>query len=267
MRFNEFRIIEAEDKGIKAGPPYPAEDIENVKTLQRKLQQLGYSVGSTGIDGKYGPRTTRAVRAYKKDNNISTDGTSLTSSEFAQLLKAKPVAKPTPVIKTAKASAAGVEKLASSDDAVGAKQAAEEFLGREMSDDEFNYLVRATAAEASPNSSERAAVAAVILNRARSSTYPDHIIRVLTQKNQFQAVTGTRFDRGPSKNFTGMSQRTAEQIYASFIDKLPQMDKGWLNFTSNVRAAYGAGTNIAFLDKMKRADNAQIIGKTVFGTV
>jgi peptidoglycan hydrolase-like protein with peptidoglycan-binding domain len=267
MRFNEFRIVEAEDNSLKAGPPYPDEDKENVKALQRKLEQLGYSVGSTGIDGKYGPRTTRAVRAYKKDNNIATDGMSLTGSEFSQLLTAKPVAKPTPVIKTATASAAGVEKLSSSDDAVGAKQAAEEFLGREMSDDEFNYLVRATAAEASPNSNERAAVAAVILNRARSSTYPDHIIRVLTQKNQFQAVTGTRFDRGPSKNFTGMSQRTAEQIYASFIDKLPRMDKGWLNFTSNVRAAYGAGTNIAFLDKMKNADNAQIIGKTVFGTV
>ena len=38
--------------------------------MQYALDTLGYSVGETGFDGKYGPRTTRAVRAFKKDYNV-----------------------------------------------------------------------------------------------------------------------------------------------------------------------------------------------------
>ena len=88
MRYSDFKLIEApddgsragqepnrpSDNGLQAGPPYPQEDVDRVKSMQTKLEQLGYSVGNTGIDGKYGPRTTRAVAAFKKDNNISTQG-------------------------------------------------------------------------------------------------------------------------------------------------------------------------------------------------
>ena len=291
MRYREIKIVEtnppssmddlinqvmktpdetANDETLRAGPPYPSEQMSQVKALQSRLEELGYSVGSTGIDGKYGPRTTNAVRAFKKDNNISPeDGTSLSMDELSTLVTAKKVDKPSPTgnKQQSRSSAIDVGSLDSSEDSEGAKKAAEGFLGREMSNDEFNYLVRATAAEASPNQKERAAVAAVILNRARSSGYPDSIVRVLTQRNQFQAVTGTRYDRGPSKNFTNMSNRTAQQIYSAFINDLDNMDKNWLNFTSNVRAAYGRGTDISFLDKMKSADNSQVIGQTVFGTV
>lgn len=67
-------LPDEQEKGITAGPPYPPEQKEAVKALQRKLEELGYSVGNTGVDGKYGPRTTRAVRAFKKDYNIQGDG-------------------------------------------------------------------------------------------------------------------------------------------------------------------------------------------------
>ena len=59
---------------LQAGPPYPKEDEAKVKMLQQALENLGYSVGSTGIDGKYGPRTTRAVRAFKNDYNLPGSG-------------------------------------------------------------------------------------------------------------------------------------------------------------------------------------------------
>lgn len=95
MRFNEFKIIEAEEGGLKAGPPYPPEEMGAVKQLQRTLIKLGYSVGSTGVDGKYGPRTTRAVRAFKADNKIKGDGLSISASDLEKLASAKPVAKPT----------------------------------------------------------------------------------------------------------------------------------------------------------------------------
>lgn len=56
--------------GLQSGPPYPSKDIPTVAAMQEKLVTLGYSVGSTGIDGKYGPRTAQAVRSFKKDYDI-----------------------------------------------------------------------------------------------------------------------------------------------------------------------------------------------------
>ena len=91
MRYNEFRIVESQD-GLESGPPYPPEDMDAVRELQTKLRDLGYSVGATGIDGKYGPRTTAAVRAFKRDNNISGDGLSISAEEIERLDNARRVA-------------------------------------------------------------------------------------------------------------------------------------------------------------------------------
>jgi peptidoglycan hydrolase-like protein with peptidoglycan-binding domain len=60
--------------GLQAGPPYPPEQTDAVKQLQKALQSAGYSVGSTGVDGKYGPRTAKAVNAFKKDYKIQGNG-------------------------------------------------------------------------------------------------------------------------------------------------------------------------------------------------
>ena len=98
MRFNEFK---QNVSSLEAGPPYPPEDAEAVKSLQSRLEELGYSVGSTGIDGKYGPRTTRAVRAFKKDNNISGNGLSMSATDLQKLSTAKKVANPTPTGRSA----------------------------------------------------------------------------------------------------------------------------------------------------------------------
>lgn len=89
MRYEEFKLLESE-QSLEAGPPYPREEMDAVRVMQRKLQQLGYSVGSTGIDGKYGPRTSRAVRAFKQDNNISGNGLSMSASDLEKLASAKP---------------------------------------------------------------------------------------------------------------------------------------------------------------------------------
>lgn len=53
---------------------YDPAQIERVKKVQTLLQRLGYNVGNTGIDGKYGPRTERAVRRFQKDNGLRVDG-------------------------------------------------------------------------------------------------------------------------------------------------------------------------------------------------
>lgn len=45
---------------------------EQVKTLQRQLNGLGYFSGN--VDGKFGKRTRAAVLAFQADNNLTTDG-------------------------------------------------------------------------------------------------------------------------------------------------------------------------------------------------
>jgi peptidoglycan hydrolase-like protein with peptidoglycan-binding domain len=42
-----------------------------VRSLQRNLSQLGYSVGS--IDGRYGPLTEAGVRRFQKDGSLGID--------------------------------------------------------------------------------------------------------------------------------------------------------------------------------------------------
>lgn len=45
---------------------------EAVKTLQRKLNETGYSCGKA--DGKYGVKTEQAVRLFEKDHDLAEDG-------------------------------------------------------------------------------------------------------------------------------------------------------------------------------------------------
>ena len=266
---------------LAAGPPYPAEDSEEVKQMQTNLDKIGYTVGSTGVDGKYGPRTTAAVRAFKKDYPVDGNGLSIDADGLETLSKVAAGAIPQVEEPTATGNESGgsigdLGDLASLENIGQAKEVVEDFLGSTVDDEELNMLIRATAAEASPNSQERGAVAAVILNRVRSNRYPNSIESVLKQGGQFQAVTGTRTGprdsqgnrtwTGPHSNFSNMSDRTGAQIIGALIRYLPDTDKSWLNFTANSAAAYGAGTNIGFMHTMRQAQGSQVIGGTVFGT-
>ena len=87
---------EAAVDGVQAGPPYPAEARQKVAQMQTKLQSIGYNVGETGIDGKYGPRTTRAVRAYKLDHNVDGEPNQMTDEQLTALQSAQQVANVTP---------------------------------------------------------------------------------------------------------------------------------------------------------------------------
>lgn len=59
---------------LKKGPPFPAEDREAVRAMQKGLEELGYDTGPTGQDGKFGPYTAAALAAFKKDYNVEGDG-------------------------------------------------------------------------------------------------------------------------------------------------------------------------------------------------
>jgi len=261
------------EASLTQGPPYPPEQMDGVRKMQSQLEKIGYSVGRTGVDGKYGPLTSRAVKAFKKDYNETGDGSEMTGTALSKLAKVESgaipkVTKPTETGnpkpfdgKELKALDFGGEKNNE------ARKKAEEFLGREMKDQEWNALVRATVAEASPDSKEQAAVMAVILNRANSSKYPDGIMSVLTQKNQFQAVTGTPTNRAPSRNFSRPTSKQIASVVDAVLNHLPNANKTWLNFTANNPKAYGPGTNIDFMYAMRQSQGAKVIGGTVFGNI
>lgn len=119
MRFNEFKIRESVpddgtrggqqpnfnlgnsltdlvDDTLTKGPPYPPELQHTMSIIQNRLEELGYGVGRTGSDGKYGPRTARAIAAFKQDFNRPGGGDTFTTSDADALASAQPVDNPTP---------------------------------------------------------------------------------------------------------------------------------------------------------------------------
>jgi peptidoglycan hydrolase-like protein with peptidoglycan-binding domain len=70
---------------LTAGPPYRKEDVPKVKQIQTAIQDLGYNIGSSGVDGKYGPRTARAVQAFKADYAVPGDAETFGNSATATL--------------------------------------------------------------------------------------------------------------------------------------------------------------------------------------
>ena len=123
---------------------------EEVRRIQKKLKELGFYKGS--VDGIYGSATQKAVKAFQKNCGITADG----------------IAGP----KTLKFLGLGSSSQSSS---AGA-----------YSQSDINLLAKLIAAEARGESYEgQLAVGAVVMNRVRSSAYPDTIHGVIYASGQF----------------------------------------------------------------------------------
>ena len=149
-------------------------------------------------------------------------------------------------------------------DVDAARRSAEKFLGRGMSDNEWTYLLRATSAEASNDTKEQGYVMAVILNRVRSGNWGPSVISVVTAHNQFQSVTGTRYnEHHPNGMFTqGPSGGRLGSILNAARTVLPSAPTDIKRFTAANPAAYGPGTNIKYMHQL--AQDGQKIGQTYF---
>jgi hypothetical protein len=275
--------VPTKDKGQAAQPGGFSLDVPNsrrgpaVADVQKTLIALGYPLPKHGVDGIRGPETVAAVKQFQQANNLTVDGDpgKETVAKLNAALAAKPEitakltkstpadVKSKPADNSARAAAAGAIEI-NDENTAAAKTSAEKFLGRSIDDNEWNYLIRAVVSEASPNTKEQAYVMGVILNRARSGKWGNSIVSVLNAKNQFQAVTGTRYDPGPSANFTrGPNKNQLASILKGAIEILPQVDKSLMNFTAASTAAYGPGTNLGFRDTLL-AKGGQQIGGTIF---
>jgi hypothetical protein len=60
--------------GYKAGYNGNAEEVAAVKELQTALVALGYDIGKTGVDGKYGDKTKAAVVEFQTSQALYADG-------------------------------------------------------------------------------------------------------------------------------------------------------------------------------------------------
>lgn len=158
-----------------------------------------------------------------------------------------------------------------------AKKAAEAYLGKSMTDTEWNDLVSLTFAEATSNQTERAWVMAVILNRTRIGFTPrgirntryrfDTVTDIINQPYQFQPVTGTRKAPGPNdKYLNGLNRfpREAISIYGAAKNILKDVPKAFTLFTANSEAAYTEGTNIGYLFNLRSKPQSVIKGGTIF---
>lgn len=149
--------------------------------------------------------------------------------------------------------------------AEAAKKAADQYIGRELSPSEWSELVRATNAEAGKkDQTEAAMVMASILNRARSKNKT--VEEILRERNQFQAVTGTKQQPGPSPNFTSApTDKRSEEIYGAAANILKNVSKEQKNFTAASAAAYGPGTRPQYREELLGAGGRQV-GGSIFNT-
>lgn len=250
-----------------------------VADIQKVLVALGYPLPKHGVDGVRGSETSAAVKSFQQDAGLTVDGDPGpdTVGALNKVMKQKGIT----ITKSTQADVKGnvygtkdiddedvkkLDPLPDSRDSRAARESAEKYLGRNMSDDEWNYLLRATAAESSFNKEEYAMVMGSILNRARDYG-KNGVIAALMAPNQFQAVTGTAVDgHKPSANFVrGPSNNQMKMMLYAAVNILPRVSHSQRNFTAANPAAYGAGTNIGYLHRMV-AQGGTKIGGTVFNT-
>lgn len=246
-------------------------DIQKVlKAAGSKYGTLLGPYGDGGVDGIIGPYTKRAIAAFQKDNTIEPSG--VVDNETISKLNKVLIKHPTIPKSTTRDVVSGqseiknltpIDSAAFADNYAKAKQMAEAYRGQPLSPVEWDWLVRATIAEASPNPDEQANVMGVILNRARNAN--SDIISILRAKNQFQAVTGTPRNRTPSSAFANPGKERINALINNILLAFPQVareDKGYVNFTASDPSAYGPGTDLGWLRRGK-ATGVQI-GKTWF---
>ena len=143
---------------------------EEVKTIQTKLKRWGYYNGS--IDGIYGSQTLSAVKYFQRKNGLTADGIAGT-----QTLRAM-----------------GIYSSSSTSSS-------------STNSNNLNLLSRLVYGEARGEPyTGQVAVAAVVLNRVKSSSFPNTISGVIYQSGAFTAVSDGQINLSPNSTATKAAQ-------------------------------------------------------------
>lgn len=143
-----------------------------------------------------------------------------------------------------------------------ARASVEEYLGRKISDKEYELLIRATYGEASQHKEEYANVMAVILNRARKTGRS--IEQVIYEAGQFEAVTGTKKNKHqPNKNFVNGPNEKFRKMIEDSAGLISGVSKNLDSFSSANPNIYTYGNGKEKIAELKAAGGRQI-GGTIF---
>ena len=142
---------------------------EDVRKVQQKLIQWGYLSG--GADGKYGEQTRAAVAAFQRKNGLTADGR----------------------VGAKTAAAMGVSLSGG-----GASSGGSVAASASISSADHRLLSKLGYAEARGESyTGQVAVAAVVLNRVASASFPNTISGVIYQSGAFSCVSNGSINNTP----------------------------------------------------------------------
>lgn len=143
----------------------------NVKSVQNRLKELGYFKST--VDGVWGKRTMCAVMSFQSDHGLTVDGV----------------------------VGSGTEKKLGITIGSGSSQGSQGSApsGSNISQSDLNILARCVYGEARGEPyTGQVAVAAVVLNRVRSSKFPNTISGVIYQPGAFTAVSDGQINLTPN---------------------------------------------------------------------
>ena len=149
---------------------------ETVKTIQTKLKRWGYYTGS--VDGIFGAKTKAAVQYFQRKNGLTADG----------------------IVGSATAKAMGITLS-------GTTSSSGTTTSGKLSNSDLYLLSCCIYGEARGESyTGKVAVAAVILNRVKSSAFPNSISGVIYQAGAFTCVSDGQINLGTNDECTRAAQ-------------------------------------------------------------
>ena len=146
---------------------------DEVKTLQTKLKRWGYYSGS--IDGVFGAGTKEAVQYFQRSNGLDADG----------------------VVGPATAKALGMSPAGGGSQGEPGESGGG---GGNSNDNDLYLLARLVYGEARGEPYKgQVAVAAVVLNRVKSSSFPNSVSGVIYQSGAFDVVKDGQINLSPNE--------------------------------------------------------------------
>lgn len=153
-------LIVAEDEAEAATVIKRGSTGATVRTIQTKLKSWGYYTGS--VDGIFGSQTDAAVRYFQRTNKLTVDG----------------------IVGTKTAAAMGISLSSSSSSSTSG---------------DVNLLARLVYGEARGEPyTGQVAVASVVLNRVKNSSFPNTISAVIYQRGAFTVVDDGQINLTPN---------------------------------------------------------------------